>query len=57
MFNMLHNELLVEDRIAYQNILRLNEKQFQDLLKLIEPLIGQDTNMRECISAKSRYYL
>lgn len=53
--NMLNKELLLEDPGAYQNFLRLNKKQFDDLLISIEPLIKrQDTNMRECLSAQTR---
>ncbi|KAL6418764.1 hypothetical protein ACFW04_011802 [Cataglyphis niger] len=44
----------IEDRIAYQNFLKLNEKLFQNLFKVIEPLIKrQDTNRHECISTIS----
>ena len=39
MFNMLHKELLLQDPIAYQNFPRLNREQFDNLLKLIKPII------------------
>ena len=39
MFNMLHKELSLQDPIAYQNSPRLNREQFDNLLKLIEPII------------------
>lgn len=54
--NMLNEELLPEDPMAYKNFLRMNNASFEKLLGLVYNKIKkQDTQFRECISARCRF--
>ncbi|KAL1492523.1 hypothetical protein ABEB36_010773 [Hypothenemus hampei] len=54
--NMLNEELLVEDPLAYRNYLRMNNTTFEKLLGLLSNKIKkQDTQFRESISARCRF--
>lgn len=47
--------LRFNDYFHFNNFVRMNENQFDFLLKLVSPMIQkQDTNMRKCIGPKER---
>ena len=51
----LMQELSAEDPEGFRNFLRMDTKDFQELLRKVTPLIQrQDTNMREAISSSER---
>ncbi|GLV40883.1 hypothetical protein CBL_08457 [Carabus blaptoides fortunei] len=50
---LIHNELRVEDKTAYKNYLRMDEKCFLLLLQKIEhDITYKNTRLRQCISAR-----
>lgn len=56
--NMVQEELLLEDRGAFQNFLRMTEEQFNTLLNITRKDYERvDTLMRGAISADKRYYV
>lgn len=53
--NLVFNELAVEDERSFKHFTRMSLNAFNDLLRKVEPIISrQNTNLRECISAKTR---
>lgn len=55
-FNMIHNELRLEDENSFRNYLRMDEDCFKELLTLIESSITHaDTCTRQSIPAHKRY--
>ncbi|KAG0720088.1 hypothetical protein GWK47_049188 [Chionoecetes opilio] len=54
-YKNLVQELALEDENGYRNWMRLDRRQFHEVLELIRPAISrQDTNMRAAVSAEER---
>ncbi|KAG0714513.1 Protein ANTAGONIST OF LIKE HETEROCHROMATIN PROTEIN 1 [Chionoecetes opilio] len=54
-YKNLVQELALEDENGYRNWMRLDRRQFHEVLELIRPTISrQDTNMRAAVSAEER---
>ncbi|XP_049764668.1 uncharacterized protein LOC126093298 [Schistocerca cancellata] len=53
--SMLHKELRIEDRTSFANFIRMDVLVFEELLRMVSPLIQKkDTVMRQAITARER---
>lgn len=49
-YNMLVNELTLEDGSCFKNYVRMDRNEFEKLLELVGPIVKKDTKLRNSIS-------